>query len=78
MTNPTVAEYTLRRLAALGIDKVFGVPGDYAFPVNDAAEVIDGLGWRPPTNSFPFCRRRTRIGRRSVEHSLLMVTCELS
>lgn len=31
MTSPTVAEYTLQRLAALGIDTIFGVPGDYAF-----------------------------------------------
>jgi len=45
MTNPTVAEYTLRRLAALGIDRVFGVPGDYAFSVNNAVEVVDGLDW---------------------------------
>lgn len=45
MTNPTVAEYTLRRLAALGIDRVFGVPGDYAFSVDDAVEQVDGLGW---------------------------------
>ncbi len=52
MTNPTVAEYTLRRLAALGIDKVFGVPGDYAFPVNDAAEVIDGLEWVASANEL--------------------------
>ena len=44
MTNPTVAEYTLRRLAALGIDKVFGVPGDYAFPVNDAAPPAAAVG----------------------------------
>jgi len=44
-SNPTVAEYVLRRLAALGIEKVFGVPGDYAFSVNNAAEVIDGLEW---------------------------------
>jgi hypothetical protein len=33
------------RLAALGIDKVFGVPGDYAFSVNDAVETIGGLEW---------------------------------
>lgn len=52
MTNPTVAEYTLRRLAALGIDKVFGVPGDYAFPINDAAEVIDGLEWVASANEL--------------------------
>jgi indolepyruvate decarboxylase len=45
MSQPTVAEYTLRRLAALGIDRVFGVPGDYAFSVNDAVEVVDGLQW---------------------------------
>jgi indolepyruvate decarboxylase len=45
MSNPTVAEYTLRRLAALGIDRVFGVPGDYAFSVNNAVEVVDGLDW---------------------------------
>lgn len=45
MTTPTVARYTLQRLAALGIDKVFGVPGDYAFSVDDAAEAVDGLDW---------------------------------
>ena len=45
MSNPTVAQYTLRRLTALGIDKVFGVPGDYAFSVNDAVEEVDGLDW---------------------------------
>ncbi len=45
MSQPTVAEYTLRRIAALGIDRVFGVPGDYAFSIDDAVETIDGLGW---------------------------------
>lgn len=45
MGQPTVAEYTLWRLAQLGLDRVFGVPGDYAFPINDAAEVIPGLSW---------------------------------
>ena len=30
--NPTVAEYVVDRLAHLGIEHVFGVPGDYAFP----------------------------------------------
>lgn len=44
-SNPTIAEYVLRRLAALGIEKVFGVPGDYAFSVNNAAEVVEGLEW---------------------------------
>ena len=45
MATPTVARYTLQRLSALGIDKVFGVPGDYAFPVDDAVETVAGLDW---------------------------------
>ena len=45
MSQSTVAEYTLTRLSQLGIDRVFGVPGDYAFSVNDAVEVVDGLDW---------------------------------
>jgi indolepyruvate decarboxylase len=45
MSQSTVAEYTLTRLSQLGIDRVFGVPGDYAFTVNDAVEVVDGLDW---------------------------------
>ncbi|MGV0990999.1 MAG: alpha-keto acid decarboxylase family protein [Mycobacterium sp.] len=45
MTNPTVAQYTLARLSALGIDKIFGVPGDYAFPIDDAVEQVGGLDW---------------------------------
>ena len=45
MSQPTVAEYTLTRLFRLGIDRVFGVPGDYALSVNDAVEVVDGLDW---------------------------------
>jgi indolepyruvate decarboxylase len=43
--HPTVAEYTLARLAALGIDRVFGVPGDYAFSIDDAVEKVPALGW---------------------------------
>jgi indolepyruvate decarboxylase len=36
--NPpkTVIQYVLSRLQEIGISDVFGVPGDYAFPVNDA------------------------------------------
>jgi indolepyruvate decarboxylase len=45
MAELTVAEYTLTRLSQLGIDRIFGVPGDYAFPINDAAEVVSGLSW---------------------------------
>ena len=45
MHNPTVAQYTLTRLSQLGIDRIFGVPGDYAFPIDDAAEQVPGLEW---------------------------------
>jgi indolepyruvate decarboxylase len=45
MGQPSVAAYTLTRLAQLGLDRVFGVPGDYAFPIDDAAETVPGLSW---------------------------------
>lgn len=45
MPSPTVAEYVLTRLAQLGIDRIFGVPGDYAFSIDDAAERVPGLSW---------------------------------
>ena len=41
----TVAEYVVNRLADLGIDRVFGVPGDYSFPFDDAIEACDRLQW---------------------------------
>jgi indolepyruvate decarboxylase len=34
--SQTVIEHLLERLKAIGITDIFGVPGDYAFPVNDA------------------------------------------
>lgn len=45
MASPTVAQYTLSRLAQLGMDRIFGVPGDYAFAIDDAAELVPGLSW---------------------------------
>ena len=36
--KPSVVAYALDRLADLGIGHVFGVPGDYSFPINDAVE----------------------------------------
>ena len=50
--RPTVVAYTLDRLADLGIAHVFGVPGDYAFPVNDAVEVHPRLTWVPSANEL--------------------------
>lgn len=42
---PSVAEYVVNRLADLGIDRVFGVPGDYSFPFDDAIEASDRVQW---------------------------------
>jgi indolepyruvate decarboxylase len=41
----SVAEYVMERLAALGIDHVFGVPGDYSFPIDNAVESSPRLKW---------------------------------
>jgi indolepyruvate decarboxylase len=41
--NLTVVEYVISRLADLGIDRAFGVPGDYAFPIDDAIESSDRM-----------------------------------
>ena len=35
-TPKTVIQHVLRRLKDIGISDVFGVPGDYAFPITDA------------------------------------------
>ena len=50
--TPSVVTYALNRLADLGIGHVFGVPGDYAFPINDAVEVHPRLRWVPSANEL--------------------------
>ncbi|ORA32466.1 alpha-keto acid decarboxylase family protein [Mycobacterium aquaticum] len=41
----SVIQYVLRRLNEIGIDDVFGVAGDYAFPVNDAIVEHPAINW---------------------------------
>jgi indolepyruvate decarboxylase len=41
----TVIEHVLARLNDIGISEVFGVPGDYAFPVEDAIVNFPGVEW---------------------------------
>src|SRR5580698_11537214 len=41
----TVIQHVLSRLWDIGIDAVFGVPGDYAFPVNDAICDDTNIRW---------------------------------
>lgn len=38
MTKLTVSQYVAKRFVALGIKHVFGVPGDYSFPIDNALE----------------------------------------
>ncbi|ARD40104.1 alpha-keto acid decarboxylase family protein [Edwardsiella ictaluri] len=41
----TVIQHVLSRLYALGISDIFGVPGDYAFPIGDAVCADTRLRW---------------------------------
>ena len=41
----TVIEHVLLRLHQIGVTEVFGVPGDYAFPVKDAICRYPGMRW---------------------------------
>lgn len=50
--KPTVAEYVVQRLAALGIEHVFGVPGDYAFGLDNAIEASDQVTWVGDANEL--------------------------
>lgn len=45
LSSPTLAEYVVKRLADLGIDRAFGVPGDYTFPFDDAIEASSRVKW---------------------------------
>ena len=53
-TTPTVIEYVLGRLNDIGVTDIFGVPGDFAFPVQDAIVGIPiSTGSAAVTNSTP-------------------------
>jgi indolepyruvate decarboxylase len=41
----TIIQHVLRRLNEIGVDDVFGVAGDYAFPVNDAIVEHPAINW---------------------------------
>src|SRR5215831_7698566 len=41
----TVIEHVLSRLKSIGISEIFGVPGDYAFPEEDAIVKFSGTEW---------------------------------
>jgi indolepyruvate decarboxylase len=41
----TVVQHVISRLREIGIADVFGVPGDFSFPINDAVEAETGMRW---------------------------------
>jgi indolepyruvate decarboxylase len=43
--TPTVIEYVLGRLYDIGVTDIFGVPGDFAFPVHDAIIRHPDINW---------------------------------
>ncbi len=52
MAQPTVVEYAVNRLAKLGITDCFGLPGDFAFPFDDAIVNNDTIQWRGCANEL--------------------------
>lgn len=64
MQNPSVALYVAQRLSDLGIDHVFGVPGDYAFSFDDAVELVPQLTWVACANELNASYAADGYGRR--------------
>lgn len=52
MAPSTVAEYVVNRLAKLGITDCFGLPGDFAFPLDDAIVSSNAIQWRGCSNEL--------------------------
>ena len=48
----TVVEYAVSRLAKLGITDCFGLPGDFAFPFDDAIANNKDIQWRGCSNEL--------------------------
>lgn len=48
----SIIQYVLSRLHQLGVTDVFGVPGDYAFPINDAISEEKNLRWIGSSNEL--------------------------
>ena len=52
MSRPTVVEYAVDRLSKLGITDCFGVPGDFAFPFDDAVASHKSIQWLGCSNEL--------------------------
>lgn len=64
MKNPSIAYYVAQRLSDLGIEHVFGVPGDYAFSFDDAVELVSELKWIACANELNASYAADGYGRR--------------
>jgi TPP-dependent 2-oxoacid decarboxylase len=52
MTTTTVADHVLDRLAELGVEHIFGVPGDYTLGLLDHVVEHPKLSWVGTTNEL--------------------------
>ena len=52
MKEITVVQYLINALKAINIHHVFGVPGDFAFPINDAICEDDNIEWIGSSNEL--------------------------
>ena len=52
VSRPTVVEYAVDRLSKLGINDCFGVPGDYAFPFDNAIASHGSVQWLGCSNEL--------------------------
>jgi len=52
MSSLTVAEYVVDRLSKLGITDCFGLPGDFAFPFDDAIASNESVNWLGCSNEL--------------------------
>ncbi|MCH9735087.1 MAG: alpha-keto acid decarboxylase family protein [Actinomycetia bacterium] len=52
MPRPTVVEYVVDRLSKLGISECFGIPGDYAFPFDNAIASHRSVDWLGCSNEL--------------------------
>ena len=71
--NMSVAEYVIHRLSQLGINKAFGVPGDFSFPIDDAIEDSTCIDWVVSSNELNAAYAADGYARRKG-YALLTVT----
>jgi len=69
--SKSVIEHVLSRLRDIGIKDVFGVAGDFAFPINDAvsANKERWIGSCNELNAAPTCTAKFRGSRRGFSET---------